>query len=358
MTGHFHFATPEWFWALLLLPLWWVWRMYRQRAQQGSGAKQGLEQFVDAHLLPYLMASRAKTATEDRASGILRTWPWRSVALGMGIIGMITALAGPRWAYEQIEFYRPDAALMVVLDVSRSMDAEDVQPSRMARARQELTDILDAAQREGIHVGLIGFAAEPHILSPLTSDVRLIKELLHVLNTDLLPVQGSDPLKALELAQKQLEKYQQIQGGQNVHLLLLTDGDLEERWASVQTLADRMELSKDEVTDKMQGMRLHVMAVGTEEGAPIPDKEGYHMATKGGGVHVSKMDEAKLANIAEAGHGELILADYRRQDTETLMQAIAPKVDRQSTSTTIRQWNEGYLYPLMLALLCIGIALL
>lgn len=346
----FHFAEPGWFWLLLFLPLWW-WRSGRFESRANK-EDQGVEAFADRHLLPYLLARGAEGAR--REEGAPHRF-WKTWAAMAGFVGVVLALAGPRWEFDEVTVYQPDAALMVVVDLSRSMDADDVPPSRMARARQELSDLLDRAREEGMHVGLIGFAAEPHVLSPLTSDVRTIKDLLHVVDTSLLQIQGSDPAEALELARRQLEHYGAIQGGANQHILLLTDGDLEERWEEVGDFAGALKKKQEEGGE---GIRLHAMAVGTKEGKAVPDGQGYYVKGPDGKVHVSRMDAGRLKAIAAEGGGVFVEANFRRDDTEAVMQAVGTRAGEGARTTSFRQWKEAFIYPLLLGMVCLVVVLL
>ena len=279
MISAFHFLRPAWLLALLplaaLLHLIWRHRL----------ASRSWTEVVDAPLLPHLLI---------RAAG--RRSPRRLLALGLGGLLAILALAGPAWHKLAQPVFRRKSALVVLLDLSRSMDAADIPPSRLQRAKLKLRDIL-RQRREG-DTALIVFAATPFVVTPLTSDTRTIASQLDVMSTDLMPAQGSRPDRAIRLAQKLLKQGGATHGG----VLLITDGINGPEPAALKSAIDDLVAA---------GHRLSVLGVGTTQGAPIPDPHGGFVQDENGAIVIAKLNDDVLAALARQGHGA-----YRRLATD------------------------------------------
>ena len=225
----FHFLRPEWLWGLLPLVGLLVFL-----AKRGANAHVW-ESVCDAHLLPHVLVGT--TGAKSRSPIIL---------LGLGWTLALVALAGPVWSQLPQPVFRAESALVIVLDVSRSMDAQDVAPSRLTRAKHKILDILQARQ-EG-QTALVIFAGESFVVSPLTDDARTMKTLVQTLETNLMPVQGSRPDLALHMGNELLEQAG-IPGGD---LLLVMDGDAEpETLEAIKQVASK-------------GRKISVLGVGTD----------------------------------------------------------------------------------------------
>jgi Ca-activated chloride channel family protein len=185
--AEFHFLRPYGLLSLLpLLLLWWVlWR--------GQDSVAQLKKVVAPHLLEHLLV------TEGEASRL------RPVHLlsAIWLIGAL-ALAGPAWEREPAPFADDNAGLMVVLKVSGTMMATDVQPSRLERAKHKLRDLLQA--REGMSTGLIVYSGSAHLVMPLTRDDRIVSAMIGDLTPDLMPTDGDALVEALELTESVLER--------------------------------------------------------------------------------------------------------------------------------------------------------
>ncbi len=168
----FHFQQPLWFLALIpmALLLWWLPRTRRT----GSEWRRACE----SHLLPYLLSK------PGAASSQLPVWLFAA-----GCLLAVVALADPVWQKQPQPVYRNQDAVVLVLDLSRSMLSTDLPPSRLERARFKAAEILK--QRKEGQTGLVVFAGDAFTVSPLTSDARTIQSLLKTLHPDLMPVQGS-----------------------------------------------------------------------------------------------------------------------------------------------------------------------
>jgi len=277
--AEFHFIRPEWFYALIPLAL-LLWLLWRQRLSSRSW--QGV---VEPRLLPHLLIGQSA-----------RQRPWTLFAVALGGLLSVIAMAGPAWQKLEVPVFRQPSSLVVLLDLSRSMDAADIKPSRLQRAQMKLRDIL-AQQKEG-DTALIVYAASPFVVSPLTSDAKTIASQLESLTTDLMPAQGSRPDRAIVMAQQLLQQSGAAHGG----VLLISDGiDGEE-------LDDLKEAVKNLVK---AGHRLSVLGVGSPEGAPIPAADGGFLKDRNGAIVLPRLDDAVLETLARQGNGS-----YHRISTD------------------------------------------
>ncbi|OJW50256.1 MAG: hypothetical protein BGO67_02715 [Alphaproteobacteria bacterium 41-28] len=319
--NNFHFENILWFWGLLAIPIIWV--INRFFSFRNTNLAR-LETFIDKDLLPHLLLNKKN---EQNAV-------WKSVFLWSTLwILLIAALAGPRWGYQEIETFLPNQNLLILLDLSRSMDIDDIKPSRLIRARQKIEDILNLAQ--GVKIGLIAFAATPHMITPLTDDKEALRNLLPSLDTDLVYTQGSKLSPALIMASRLLEAVP----GNNKSLLIITDGGFEDSSA----IAMAHDLAQ-------KGFIINALGVGTEEGGPVQDDNGNFMK-KQGKIVISKLENDKLLEISRVGNGQYLQMHYSDEDVRTLLNRIREKSKAEErTPQKIRQWEERFyifILPLM-----------
>ncbi len=317
-------AQPGWLWGLLLIPLVLAWRHY-SRPVRRVGKEQ---RYADAELLPWLLG-------EQDAHGAR---PWRArLAWALAWTLLLLAMAGPRWGYEQISPFRPSSELVVLLDISRSMDIDDVSPSRLGRARQEIEDI--ATLGAGIGIGLIAFATTPHVVTPITEDHAAVLHQLPALSSDLVRLKGSRVVPALERAEQLLSARDD---STSKHILILTDGDF----------ADDREASKVAARLAAEDIHVHVFGFGSIAGQPVPWNNGMALIGVDGRPVYSSLNEAPLKALAEAGDGIYRRGDYSDDDTRPLLDAVLSGADlEREESQQTRVWNEYFWVPLLLAML-------
>ena len=262
-----HFIRPLWLFLLpLVLILPWAWKRTRRPAGDWS-------RVCDPHLLRWL--SVKQVADKKRGSGV-----WIAAT---GLLIVILALAGPSWQKLPDASFSARDARVIVIDLSRSMLAEDLRPNRLTRARFRLADLL-ASTEEG-QVGLVSYAGDAYIVSPLTSDMNTIANLLPALRPDIIPVAGSRADLALDMAASLLERSGLSRG----EILLVTDSATSRDAAKARQLSDR-------------GILTSVLAAGTAEGAPIPSGGGF-VSDRSGNVVIARLDRPALRSLAEAGGG-------------------------------------------------------
>ncbi len=284
----FHWIRPQWFLALLPLALllWLGWRY--------SLHSRGWRGVVDPRLLPWLVEGQG-----DRR----RLWP----LFYWGLLGVlaIMALAGPAWRQLPTPVYQQSSALIVALDLSASMNAQDLKPSRIARARLKLLDLLRQRQRVSGQTALIAFAGTAYTVTPLTDDVRTIESLVSSLSPEIMPAQGSRGDRAIVLAWQLLANA----GLQRGDLLLMTDGLSRAARERVRNM-------------EFGGLRVSVMGIGTPEGAPIPDARGGFIKDRKGEIVIARLDEAPLQQLAARGGGIYTRMGIDDSDLQTLRDLI------------------------------------
>ncbi len=304
----FHFLRPQWFLALLplLLVLFWL-----ARRQLRSRSWQAV---CDPELLPHLLLGRSVR----RAN-----WPfWLLLA---GLLLAVLALSGPVWQRQPQPLFRKQSALVILFDLSRSMEAADLKPNRFLRARLKISDIL--RQRKEGQTALVVFAADAFSVTPLTEDRHTIEALLKSLDPEIMPAQGSDLTKALQLGEELLRQAGLKQG----RLLLVTDEDRPEQFLPA---AEQV---------KQQGFKLAVLGVGSLEGAPIPQPGGGFVKDGQGNLVLPKLNTAGLRQLASAGGGNYHSLSVDDSDLSSLLPTIDDhRLDQseQATAASGDRWRE------------------
>ena len=264
----FHFLEPAWLLALLPLAL-LLWLTARRQAGDTPWRR-----IIDARLQPLLM--NGGNTKRSR----LPLW-----LLGAGWLIAVVALANPVWERQPQPLMQTNAARVIVLDLSRSMLAQDLKPTRIERARFKVEDIL-AEDEEGL-TGLVVFAGDAFTVTPLTRDTETIRAQLRALEPAIMPSQGSRAdlglLQALELLQQA--------GVARGQVILMADG----------VEGDLAEQAAEQVAQA--GHSVSVLGVGTAEGAPLYDARGSILSDRRGKPLIVSLDTASLRRVALAGSG-------------------------------------------------------
>lgn len=303
-----HFLRPEWLWALLLVPAavlggWWR----RHRSARWHDA-------VDPHLLAHVISDGRK-----------RGW-WGSVVVALGLTLAALALAGPSWRQLEQPLWESKTPLVIVLDLSSSIRATDLPPSRLLQARAKLASLL--RERKGGEVALVAFAWEPFTVAPLTDDAANVALFLDALAPEVMPVDGQRPDKALQWAGELLKQ----SGARNGEILLLTDH------ADAAALAEAARL-------RVAGYRVSAIGLGSLQGASYRDPRGA--------IEQAHLDETSLRALATAGGGGYQRIANTSADLQALgvLEPQAGAQDRELQASSGKQWqDEGYwlLPPLLL----------
>ena len=315
----FHFLRPWWF--LGLLPVVAVIGFYTWRKRNAGN----WEAIINPELLPFLLQG---SGGKHALSG-----PWLVAFMISAWIFCCLSLAGPAWQQLPQPVHKQDSALVVVLDLSPSMLAEDISPNRLVRARYKLIDIL-TRRTEGV-VGLIVYGGDSHTVSPLTEDSNTIVSMVPVLEPNLLPETGSNVeeglASAIDLA---------MNGGyQQADILLITDG------------IDKSALSNIAPIISGEGnYRLSILGVGTTDGAPIPSVAGGFIK-KAGNVIVAKLNVGTLRKIAANNGGSYQTLSADDRDIDNLLAGMDSLLTNSTRETgrSFDLWDDqGYWLVLLL----------
>lgn len=319
MPDQFHFIHP--LWLLGLLPLLLLARFACRPAGRGNPWRR----VVDPALLPLMMASPGSR------SGHGVRW-----LVSLGWLVAIAALADPTWQRKPQPVFQTGATRVVVLDLSDSMNDADLAPSRLARARYKVEDVL-AQSAEG-QTGLVVYAGDAFTVSPLTRDANTIRSLLKVLEPGLMPAQGSRADLGLRKA-GELLRQAGVTSGQ---VLLIADRVDPAHAADTQRAA---------ATLRGEGYRVSVLGVGTTSAVPLTDDAGRLARGADGAVERPALDASALRSLAQAGGGQYQSITDDGGALKTLLDAgnAAPVDSQQQAPSSATAWKE--LGPLIAVLL-------
>jgi Ca-activated chloride channel homolog len=306
MLADFHWIRPAW---LLLIPVCVAVALLLAKRQLGAGHWRDV---IDPALMPYVL-SRAP------GRGIDHRW-W---LLGLAGIVAAVAMAGPSWQRIDQPVFRAEQAIVIALDLSRSMDAQDIEPSRLARARLKILGMLE--RRQSGQTALLVYTASAFTVTPLTDDTDTIAALVNSLSTDIMPSRGSYPEAGIR---KGLSLLEQAGVGYG-EVLMITDG-------GSSPAAERA--ARDL---KSAGYTLSILGVGTREGAPIPRTAGGFVTDNRGAIAVARLEERGLRDLAVAGGGRFAVLSSDDSDLDHLLSgeiSAAAAADDDSLATD--QWRE------------------
>ena len=269
----------------------------------------------------------------------------KTLLVVIGATALVIALAGPRWGFDWQEVKQSGMDIMVVVDVSESMLATDVNPSRLEKAKREIYDLIGSLR--GDRIGIIAFAGVSFVQCPLTIDYNAARNFLSYLRTDLIPVQGSAVGEALELADKSLESSGEAKKGEQV-VILITDG--EDHGENAMAAAEKL---------RARGVKIYAVGLGDAAGAPVPDLEngGFKQDSKGN-IVLSKLNEGLLKSLATTTGG-----NYRRSAASgfsldsNFFGDLGIQKSAVTKDTKIQKWHERYQWFALLAFICLALDL-
>jgi len=306
MLADFHWIRPEW---LLAIPAVVVVAALLARRQLGAGHWRDV---IDPGLMPYVLS---------RAPG--RGVDYRWWLLGLAGVVVSAALAGPAWQRIEQPVFRAEQALVVALDLSRSMDAQDIAPSRLARARLKILGMLE--RRQSGQTALLVYTANAFTVTPLTDDTDTIAALVNSVSTDIMPSRGSYPEVGIRKGQSLLEQA----GVGHGEVLLIADGGS----------SPAAEKAARDLRDA--GFTLSVLGVGTREGAPIPRLAGGFVTDNRGKIAVARLEERGLSDLAVAGGGRFAVLTSDDSDLDHLLSGEVRAASAASEdSMASDQWRE------------------
>jgi Ca-activated chloride channel homolog len=303
----FRFAHTYYFYLLLLLPvfvavfiLFLIWR------------KKALNRFGNRSVILQLMPEYSNIRLVYKFILLLVTYTF-----------LVIAIAGPQTGSKLEEIKRKGIDLMIALDVSNSMLAEDIKPNRLERAKQAISRLID--KLEGDRIGIVVFAGKAYIQLPITTDYGAAKMFLSTINTNLIPTQGTVIADAIEMASSTFGESQR-----NKAIVIITDG--EDHQGNVLEQAE---------TAAKKGISIYTIGMGSAEGAPIPIYNGNiqtgYKKDRQGTTIISRLDETLLQRIASLGNGFYV----RANNNETGLQKIFEEINKiEKTEIESKQFSD------------------
>ena len=309
----FHLENKYMLYAFVIIPFLVLGYWYIVRKRKKALAAFGEQRIIDI-LLPDV------SETKRAFKGIIYV-----VAFSFLIYGM----ANPQVGTKLEEVKRKGADLMICLDVSNSMKAEDLQPNRLERAKQSLSKLIDGL--EGDRIGIIVFGGQAYVQLPITTDYAAAKLFLESINTDMVPTQGTAIGKAIDLALESFGKDE----GKNKAIVIITDGENHE---------DDAIRAAEAAAEK--GISIHSIGMGSENGAPIPIykngiQDGFRKDKEGNTV-VTKLNEPMLQQLAAAGSGVYVRATNSDAGLKNVLDAIDKLEKKQFESKMYSDYEDRF----------------
>ena len=311
------FARAHFLWLLLLVPVILLGYALLRRARRRRVRRFGEEALVDA-LMPSWSGAKG--------------W-WRTVLFCLGFACFAVGLARPMLGAKLVERETKGAEIMICLDVSNSMLAQDYTPDRLSRAKLAISRIVD--RLDGDRIGLIIFAGSSFVQLPITTDYVSAKMFLNSIDTESVPVQGTAIGDAILTAAKSLS----TQSEKSRAIIVITDGENHED--------DPVDAAREVAAT---GIRVYTIGVGSLRGQPIP-KDGDLMKDKDGNIVVSRLDEETLKKIASVGNGAYVHAGGEEFGLNPILDEIRKLEDERFNNVVFEEYDEQYMYFFAAALL-------
>ena len=322
----FRFAHPEFLYLLFILPVLVAFHVYAAILKKKAIKKYGNPALL-AELMPEVSRKRQR----------LKFW------LLFGAIAMtIIVIAGPQFGSKLETVKRQGVEIMVCLDVSNSMLAEDVSPDRLSKAKQMLSKLTDGFAND--KVGLIVFAGDAFTQLPITSDYVSAKMFLSSINPSMVSTQGTAIGAAINLAMRSFTPSETSDKA----IILITDGENHEDDA-VKAAAAAAE----------KGIHVNIVGMGDPKGSPIPvDGNNNYMKDKAGNVVITKLNEQMCQEIAAAGNGVYIRIDNTNNAQKLLQKEIDKLAKADMETTTYSEYNEQFMVMAWMAFILLLIEML
>ena len=312
----FRFAHPEYLYLLLAAPALvalFAWALYDRRRR--------LARFGDPATVATLMP--------DASTGRMKL---KFILFTTAVILVILAAARPQFGSKLREQKSEGIEMMLAVDISNSMLAEDFEPNRLERTKYAIGKLFEGLQQD--RVGLVVFAGEPKVQLPITSDYRMAKAFAKRISPSMASVQGTSIGKALSLAEMSFSSG----SGDSRVIILITDG--EDHEGNVMQAAERA---------AEQGIRIFTIGIGTPEGAPI-EIGGEFIKDEKGDMVVSKLNEEMLARIADITGGAYVRSSKQSIGLDEIVKAINEMEQTELSTVRFEEFNEQYQYLLIAAL--------
>jgi Ca-activated chloride channel homolog len=315
------FAHPEYLNWLFALPalfalFWYAWYLQRR----------SLRRYGDRALVYRMIPERSR----------VKYW-LRAGILTLAVAALLVAWANPRVGTRFEEVTRTGIDLIVAVDVSNSMRAEDIQPDRMRAAKKEVQNLIN--NLKGDRIGIVVFAGEAYTQLPLTSDYSAALMLTDVITTGIAPRPGTAISSAIRLARESFEKEE----GKYKAMVIVTDGENHED--------DPVEEAQQAAKE---GIVIHTIGMGSPEGAPIPTTDVHNRRYRqdaDGNIVLSRLDAETLQSIATAAGGTYTQAVSGRDNLATVFEQIERMEKKEFGTRQFTNFEDRFQWPLALALL-------
>lgn len=309
--------NPQYIWLLLLVPLFFVVQAFIVRFR-----RRRIRRFGDEELVKALMPSYSAAKVWLRLS-----------FFAVAFIFLVLAMSRPQRGVKLKEQQLKGAEVMIALDVSNSMLAEDYSPNRLERAKLAISRVVEKLHDD--RIGLIIFAGDSYVQIPLTSDYISAKMFLNSISTGSVPVQGTAIASAIDLGLRSFSD----QSDKSRAIIVITDGENHE---------DDPVAAAKRAADK--GVRVFTIGVGSKKGMFIPLPEGGYITDAEGNIVVTRLDDETLREIAEAGNGVYVHSSNREFGLDPIIEEVQKMEDKVMTTVTYEEYEELYMYFLGVAL--------
>lgn len=306
-----YFAAAQYLWLLLLVPLFpIVYAVFRRLR------KKRISSFGDPALVEKLMPSYSSA----------RGW-WKVVLFSIGFAFFAVGMARPLIGAKLKEHETKGAEVVIALDVSNSMLAQDYSPNRLERAKLAISRIVDKLRDD--RIGLIVFAGSSYVQLPITTDYVSAKMFLSSISTESVPIQGTALADAINTAARSFS----AQSEKSRAIIVITDGENHED--------DPVKAAKQAAE---AGIRVFAIGVGSPEGKPIPLKDGGLMKDRDGNIVVTHLDENVLKEIASAGKGAYVRAGNSEFGLNPIIDNIRKMDAEKFSSVVFEEYDEQFMY--------------
>ena len=321
----FRFAHIEYLYALLLIPffvLLFIWLKQRK--------KKSLSAFASKEMLNILMPDYSPLRSN-----------FKFILYTFGFIFTLIAIASPQFGSKLEEVKRSGIDLIIALDVSNSMKAQDIAPNRLTSSKRAISKLIDKLQ--GDRLGIVVFGGESYVQLPITNDYAAAKLFVENIDTDLIPTQGTAIGNAIETA---ISCFYKESKNKKV-IVVITDGENHED--------DAVKIAREAV-DK--GIIVHTIGMGSAEGAPIPVAGGNFKKDNEGNVVITKLNEAMLTEIAAAGKGIYVRSTNSQIGLNVIYDEINKLEKTEYESKSFTDYEDRFQYFLFPALLLLVLEIL
>ncbi len=313
----FRFANPYILYLLLIIPAAIVLFIFAQMRR-----RRRLERFASSSLLAQL--------TPSASPARLRT---KFVLYSLALAFLILAAARPQVGSKLREEHQKGIEMMLVVDVSNSMLAEDFEPNRLDRTKFAIDRVVESMKQD--RIGVVAFAGEAQVQLPITSDYRMARAFARKLSPQMVRTQGTDLGAAIKLATMSFSSQSE---GSRV-MILITDGENHE--------SDALEAAQAAAE---KGIAIYTIGIGTPEGAPVMIG-GDYLTDENGDMVVSKLDEKMLQEIASATGGAYVRATKQSIGLKEIVDRLKELDESDLATTRFEAFDEQFQYPLVVALL-------